>query len=75
MYRSELPGGVHYGTKLKVFKGQCIKTLGKCAYFNNTYFAVDINYISLNEFVINKNYFIFLTFFNHQWWIFDYICI
>jgi len=66
---------VHYGVALKVVQGVFVKNVGKCAYFNNTYFAVDNNYIDLNDFMFDKNYFLFLTYYNYQWWIFDYICI
>jgi len=70
-----LKGSVHYGTKLKVYKGNFQKVTGICAHFNNTYFATDINYVSLNQFVSGKEYYVFLTFYNHQFWIYDYICI
>lgn len=72
---SDLPGACHYGKALKVYKGVYVKSLGKCAYFNSTYFVTDLNYVSLSEFVVNKSYYVFLTFYNDQWWIFDYICI
>lgn len=75
MYRNDLPGGCHYGEQLKVYKGTYKKSLGKCSYFNNTFFAVDLNYVTQDEFVTNKEYYILLVLYNYQWWIFDYICI
>jgi len=73
-FKTPLPGGIHYGEKLRVYEGRYIKIVDKFAYFDNTYFLLDLNYVSVNEFVNNKKYFIFLTLYNHQWRIFDYIC-
>lgn len=75
IFKEALPGGVHYGEKLKVYKGKYVKSLGNCSYFNNTYFFVDSNYVSINEFISNKEYYLLMTFYNYQWRIFDYICI
>lgn len=74
MLNKDIPGGIHYGSKLKVIFGKVYKISDKRVFINDTYYVLDIYKITENEILTGKNYILFLVLYNHQWWVFDYIC-
>jgi len=71
MYNKDLPSGCHFGTKLQVKFGKIYKTKGNCCYVNDTYYITDVYTIPIESLELHKTYLIYLTFYNHQWWIYD----
>lgn len=75
MLNERLPGGVHYGLKLKVVKSKIYRKAQNVVYLRDTYYAFDKHLINLDALMLNKDYYFLMVLYNCQWWIYDYILI
>jgi hypothetical protein len=66
---------IHYGTDLKVVQANCHSIKNNFFYYQDGYLVIDTLRLDQNNFIPRNKYFLFLTWYKQQWWIFDYICI